>query len=605
MKRIANYLFGRDVWHTRIGVIAAGMFLSLIWFNIVWSMGTTFRAMSDWMLYSVNILAALILTVPYALTRKVWVAIIFMLVADGFCMANLMYCRTYFTAIPLDSYGLASNLNRYTSTLWDSLRLADVGFLVILIFTVLLAYRLPKPSSWKPTLRFLASIPLMAVIVSIGILCRGGFYNEYDRLTQSCRFYTCGVPTYTIAGHLIYNAMCQDTEITPERLSEIETWMAEHSRLMPYTPLTDTIAGPPRTSMVLILCESLESWALEKDIDGKPITPFLNSLIADSTTLYAPNMQTQVAQGRSIDCQLMLNSGLLPMLTQVYSMKYPLSTYPTINKAMKQATGAKSMIFTTVKPISWNQDGVVRAFGYDSLLHRGTWELDEQVGNPPMLSDGSFMRQSVAKLKEGELWPVGEPRMLTFVTYSGHNPFRLPDNLKDPDFDVSGLGLPEKMADYITMAHYTDSKIAQLVDYVRSRPDYSNTIIVIIGDHEGLASDRADILKSPKAEGIVSAEQFTPFIVLNSPVPGRIDKIVGQIDMYPTLLQLMRLDSYPWRGQGQSILESGKPSFAISSLTNAIVGDTTNIDQDLFEHISRARRVSDDIISHNLLEGKD
>ncbi len=61
-----------------------------------------------------------------------------------------------------------------------------------------------------------------------------------------------------------------------------------------------------------------------------------------------------------------------------------------------------------------------------------------------MLSDGSFMRQSVAKLKEGELWPVGEPRMLTFVTYSGHNPFRLPDNLKDPDFDVSGLGLPEK-----------------------------------------------------------------------------------------------------------------------------------------------------------------
>ncbi len=203
-------IFPRALWSRRFTIIWAGCFATVLAFDLLWSMATSFRGLGFASTYIFGATLALAMAAPAAIWRSRWPSAIILVAADLLAIANLMYCRTYFTAIPLDSYGLASNLNRYTSTLWDSLRLADVGFLVILIFTVLLAYRLPKPSSWKPTLRFLASIPLMAVIVSIGILCRGGFYNEYDRLTQSCRFYTCGVPTYTIAGHLIYNAMCQD-----------------------------------------------------------------------------------------------------------------------------------------------------------------------------------------------------------------------------------------------------------------------------------------------------------------------------------------------------------------------------------------------------------
>lgn len=40
----------------------------------------------------------------------------------------------------------------------------------------------------------------MAALISwSAIICRGGFYKAYDTLTQSCYYYTCGVPTYTIA----------------------------------------------------------------------------------------------------------------------------------------------------------------------------------------------------------------------------------------------------------------------------------------------------------------------------------------------------------------------------------------------------------------------
>lgn len=199
----------------------------------------------------------------------------------------------------------------------------------------------------------------------------------------------------------------------------------------------------------------------------------------------------------------------------------------------------------------------------------------------------------------------GHPFMLTFVTYSGHNPFRLPDDMKDPDFMIDRSRYPDKMVDYVTMAHYTDSCLATLVEYFKSRPDYKDTMILITGDHEGLASDRASILRSEAAQGIVSPRQLTPFILLNSPVPGRSDAVMGQIDMYPTLLAMLGLGDYYWKGMGQNILTEGRPEVAISSMTGEILGDTTDISPAVMQNILDARRISDAIIAHDMLRSQD
>ena len=99
-------------------------------------------------------------------------------------------------------------------------------------------------------------------------------------------------------------------------------------------------------------------------------------------------------------------------------------------------------------------------------------------------------------------------------------------------------------------------------------PDYKNMMIVITGDHEGLAADRADILKAETARGIVSPKQFTPFIIVNAPIGLHYDKVMGQIDMYPTVLNLMHLDHYAWKGMGQSILDPNKYPVAVGSNMN-------------------------------------
>ena len=103
----------------------------------------------------------------------------------------------------------------------------------------------------------------------------------------------------------------------------------------PHRALTDSIAV--RDNLVIILCESLESWVIDRKVDGVEITPVLDSLIADTaSTLYAPNVLTQVAAGRSIDCQLLVNAGMLPMQSSVYSMRYPQNRYYTLNRALAE-----------------------------------------------------------------------------------------------------------------------------------------------------------------------------------------------------------------------------------------------------------------------------
>lgn len=535
---------------------------------------------------------------PYVLTRRVWVQGVWLAILDAFMISNIMYCRTYFTAIPADNYALAGNLGDFTASVADSIKWPDAIFFIILIGGWIVASRLPRRQIANLWGRYASLSAILLIVAITGIFCKGNFFSQYDKLVQSCYYSTCGVPTYTLAGHLAYSIHAEGRP-SEAMQSEAVEWLETHDIGVGNTPphlLTDST----RQNLVVIILESFESWPIETNINGVAVTPYINSLISQPSTFFAPNMLTQVASGRSIDCQLLLNAGLLPPLGSVYSMKYPHSTYPTINKALREKYGTRSIIFTADKPITWNQSAIARSFGYDSLIDRRAWKMDEMIGNPAKLSDGSFMRQAVERIKDAAsgLWPIGKPAMLTFVTYSGHNPFIIPDKFNDPILSSKLGGLPKGIKHYIEAAHYTDSQLHILIDYLKSRPDYDKTLIVITGDHEGLATLRRDAMHSPKARKFVSSEQFTPFIVLNSPIGGRYDKVMGQIDMYPTLLDMLGLDGYSWRGLGHSILRSNAPQCAVSSMTGEVAGDTTGVDM---THLIKARRVSDVLIRADML----
>lgn len=586
----------QQLWDKTAIIFAVGIFLTFVAFDVIWCMDTTFASFSFFETYATKIIATLALAGVYALTRSRWAQIVVMALLDVLLVANLMYFRTYYSAIPASSYLEAGNLADFKASVTDSLRWADIVLPLITIATAVMAfrYKTTKRQPLTAVLKWWAAPLAGFALLLTGInLCKGGFHKSLRSVRQSAYLCSADAPIFSVFGCIWYDITDAAEPITPEKQAEIERWLASQPKHQPADSVTEK-----RSNLLIVFAESLESWVLEKKVDGKEITPCLNSLLKEKSTLYAPNVLTQVKGGRSIDAQLMICSGLLPLMSGTYSSLYYDNTFYTLQKAMRGLKHSRSYLLTIDKVSTWNQGAVARSFGTDTIISYHDFKMTEAFGTHKRIGDASFFQQCREKIERGEVWKPGESVYMQFVTYSGHAPFKLPDHLRTITFPAS---IPEKAADYMTTAHYTDKAIGDFVAYLKTLPQYKETIVVIVGDHEGLASYRQELVGNPACRGLVSDKQLTPFIVLNSPVGMRYDKFMGQIDIYPTLLNLMQLDAYRWHGLGQSILDPRKQGVAVGSVMNV---EGTGSDKEV-ERLKEAHTVSDYMLRYDWLKRLD
>lgn len=586
----------QQLWDKTAIIFAVGIFLTFVAFDVIWCMDTTFASFSFFETYATKIIATLALAGVYALTRCRWAQIVVMALLDVLLVANLMYFRTYYSAIPASSYLEAGNLADFKASVTDSLRWADIVLPLITIATAVMAFRY-KTTKRQPLTAVLkwwaAPLAGFALLLTGVNLCKGGFHKSLRSVRQSAYLCSADAPIFSVFGCIWYDITDAAEPITPEKQAEIERWLASQPKHQPADSVTEK-----RSNLLIVFAESLESWVLEKKVDGKEITPCLNRLLKEKSTLYAPNVLTQVKGGRSIDAQLMICSGLLPLMSGTYSSLYYDNTFYTLQKAMRGLKHSRSYLLTIDKVSTWNQGAVARSFGTDTIISYHDFKMTEAFGTHKRIGDASFFQQCREKIERGEVWKPGESVYMQFVTYSGHAPFKLPDHLRTITFPAS---IPEKAADYMTIAHYTDKAIGDFVAYLKTLPQYKETIVVIVGDHEGLASYRQELVGNPACRGLVSDKQLTPFIVLNSPVGMRYDKFMGQIDIYPTLLNLMQLDAYRWHGLGQSILDPRKQGVAVGSVMNV---EGTGSDKEV-ERLKEAHTVSDYMLRYDWLKRLD
>lgn len=586
----------QQLWDKTAIIFAVGIFLTFVAFDVIWCMDTTFASFSFFETYATKIIATLALVGVYVLTRSRWAQIVVMALLDVLLVANLMYFRTYYSAIPASSYLEAGNLADFKASVTDSLRWADIVLPLITIATAVMAFRY-KTTKRQPLAAVLkwwaAPLAGFALLLTGVNLCKGGFHKSLRSVRQSAYLCSADAPIFSVFGCIWYDITDAAKPITPEKQAEIEQWLASQPKHQPADSVTEK-----RSNLLIVFAESLESWVLEKKVDGKEITPCLNRLLKEKSTLYAPNVLTQVKGGRSIDAQLMICSGLLPLMSGTYSSLYYDNTFYTLQKAMRGLKHSRSYLLTIDKVSTWNQGAVARSFGTDTIISYHDFKMTEAFGTHKRIGDASFFKQCREKIERGEVWKPGESVYMQFVTYSGHAPFMLPNHLRTITFPAS---IPEKAADYMTTAHYTDKAIGDFVAYLKTLPQYKETIVVIVGDHEGLASYRQELVGNPACRGLVSDKQLTPFIVLNSPVGMRYDKFMGQIDIYPTLLNLMQLDAYRWHGLGQSILDPRKQGVAVGSVMNV---EGTGSDKEV-ERLKEAHTVSDYMLRYDWLKRLD
>lgn len=341
------------------------------------------------------------------------------------------------------------------------------------------------------------------------------------------------VAHYIASTAYAYELLTINRELNDDEVVKIESFIAGTKFPISLSDSLKTVNS--RKNVVLIIVESLNSSVINAVSNGRPVAPTLKSLASSDSAVVALNVETQVRNGGSGDGQLMANTGIHPLPRFSTSILVgSKNTFPSLPRMLRR----KSNLVIFADPnLSWNENGTFNNFGFDRVL----CNLDYTDELHRLGSDAAMFQ-----VADSLISTLSEPFFLELLTTSMHIPFDdpevpqhlIPTWITRPDGSV---GLNEK---YYRMVNYFDSALNGFIANLKARNLYDNTIIYIVSDHS------QDILTNEND----TIESMT-FMAINAGVGQRINRRVGQIDVYPTILQLAGTsDSVIWKGAGGSML---------------------------------------------------
>ena len=290
----------------------------------------------------------------------------------------------------------------------------------------------------------------------------------------------------------------------------------------------------PRRGLILILVESLESWTLEKDIDGINATPNLRTFLSQEHILYCDKIKSQTVKGNSGDGQMIVNSGLLPIQDGVACIHYGDNTYPNLGHFYQSSTMINPW------PKIWNQDEMCEKYGYKREI--------EFTGKDNQVADSTI----------AYLDTVPPMSMAMVITVSTHAPFETPKEYNKPTFSSA---TPEVLANYLSTLHFADSCIGAILHKIQENKTLSQNVIVITGDHiifQPTVLDKFTSFGKEQNLSIASGNNYCPLIIYSPSIEDNIQvtDTCYQMDIYPTILHLIGCEDYYWRGFGVNLLDS-------------------------------------------------
>lgn len=517
---------------------------------------------------------ALFFALPAWFCKKRTILFPYIILAVLYLLSIVWYGRTYYTLMPLDSYLLIDNLDGLGESILYSMRLSDFPFLALtLLYMACYCWVCRYRRSWLQAggraRRAIAA--LVFLLVCIGTTAPY-WPNERQEGKQPLYLYrianTSAIKKFGILNYWIYQG------VSLRGASEAEKQYAvRFVRQLDERADWKSLAGGQRHNLILILVESLQSWPVGMSIEGVEVTPCLNRLLEDTTTVYFPHMVPQVRDGRSSDAHLIVNTGLLPLVTGAASSMCVSNSFLSLPAALKEK-GYASVAFACEPAPFWNLGKMTFNYGFDKLYAGLQDDWNRQK------ADSTLFAKAVEVLSEME-----QPYYAQLITYSTHQPY---NEVLLPDSPLLEVDLPdEEVRNCLISIQYTDRHIGRFLGKLKEMGVYDRSIIVITGDHEQMGLNRYE-----NRERAVVEDLFVPFMVLNSPVASlHTDKVVGQMDIYPSLLHLMGCDDYGWKGLGETLF--GEHVSDCASYRNEVMAEGVHASDAAIEYRKECWIVSD------------
>lgn len=491
---------------------------------------------------------ALLLLLPYwllpAKLRIYYVSIIVFLFSF-WGLSQLWYYRTYDDLMPFSSFLLFDNISPLLlNSIKASMKLTDILFILPPFFLFILYWFLfvdtikKTPVNSKKRVIYTISILLFAILIHL--MNAYVFYSKMQNRT-TCHLGIRYVNTVNYISyfdfngfvpfciHSFINTILEKRSLDIKEKEEIESFLSKY--MLKYTD--NQYAVKEKQNLIVIIVESLNSWLINFKLDSIEVTPHLNQLCQENNSILALHIQPQVKSGRSSDAHFMYNTGLLPINNGAVAVRFGEAEYPSLAKALK---GYKSLSMVCDDAKYWNQETAFKSYGFTQL-----YDSRSMMNTSGNINDHILLEKAANQIKH-----VDFPFYAQLVTISMHYPY---NTLEIPSTNISKSKLYTKdIRNFLEKAHFCDNAIGKFIQELKETGIDEKSLIAIISDHNEIDKNQIENRKETLPE-----DKEIAMIILNGSQKLNYTSKMEQIDIYPTLLDLMGANNYPWKGLGHSI----------------------------------------------------
>ena len=467
--------------------------------------------------------------------------------------ANVVYFRFFSDFLTFSTLNQASNVESMGGAVSASFKWYDfVYFLDTIVYLFILIFK----RSWLDKRVFSKKFVPVVMAASIALFFLNLAFAETDRPELLTRTFD---HKYLVKYLGPYNFTVYDGVKTIQNNQQKALASEDDlTRVLNYTkqkntePNSEYYGIAKKKNIIKIHLESFQTFLINKKVNGKEVTPFLNKLSTGNDDFrYYPNFFHQTGQGKTSDSEFTMDNSLygLPQ-GSAYSLKGD-NTYQSLPAILDQKEGYTSDVMHGDYKTFWNRDQIYKHFGIDKFYDATYYDMsDENVVNLG-LKDKPFFKASAeyqSKMKQ--------PFYSHLITLTNHYPFTL--NSEDASIDKPNTG-DSTVDGYIQTAHYLDQALEQYINDLKTKGLYDDSVIMIYGDHYGISENHNNAMEK------LLGEQITPakFTDLNRTgfwlkIPGKngtVDETyAGQVDVMPTILNLVGIDSKNYLMLGTDML---------------------------------------------------
>ena len=456
--------------------------------------------------------------------------------------ANVVYFRFFSDFLTFSTLNQAGNVESMGGAVSASFKWYDfVYFIDTIIYLAILIFK----RKWLDNRAFSKKFVPVVMATSVALFFLNLAFAETDRPELLTRTFD---HKYLVKYLGPYNFTVYDGVKTIENNQQKALASEDDlTKVLNYTKQKRTEPNPEyygaakKKNIIKIHLESFQTFLINKKVNGKEVTPFLNKLSSGNQDFtYFPNFFHQTGQGKTSDSEFTMDNSLygLPQ-GSAYSLKGD-NTYQSLPAILDQKQGYTSNVMHGDYKTFWNRDQVYKHFGIDNFYDATYYDMsDDNIVNLG-LKDKPFFKASAdyqSKMKK--------PFYSHLITLTNHYPFTLDE--EDACIDKPNTG-DSTVDGYIQTAHYLDQALEEYITDLKKKGLYDNSVIMIYGDHYGISENHNNAMEKLLGEKITPAK----FTDLNRTgfwlkVPGKSGGInkeyAGQMDVMPTLLHLVGIDS--------------------------------------------------------------